>query len=44
MKRVAVVLAVLIALGSASAAGAHVLLVGTYKGIRGGYQLNPGRG
>jgi len=38
MKRVAVVLVALIALGSAGAAGARVLLVGTYKGIRGGYE------
>ena len=38
MKRVAVVLVALVALGSASAGGARVLLVGTYKGIRGQYE------
>jgi hypothetical protein len=38
MKRVAVVLVALAALGSAAAAGARVLLVGTYKGIRGQYE------
>jgi hypothetical protein len=37
MKRVAVILVALAALGSASAAGARVLLVGTYKGIHGQY-------
>src|SRR5207248_418192 len=31
-------LVVLAALGSATAAGAHVLLVGTYKGTRGQYE------
>ena len=38
MKRTAVVLVALAALGSASAAGARVLLVGTYKGIPGQYR------
>src|SRR5947208_12513299 len=39
MKRVTVpILAVLAVLGCATAAGAHVLLVGSYKGIRGQYQ------
>ena len=38
MKRIAVVLVALAAVGSASAAGARVLLVGTYKGIRGEYE------
>src|SRR5271167_1347964 len=38
MKRIAVVLVALAALGSASLAGARVLLVGTYKGIRGQYE------
>jgi hypothetical protein len=38
MKRIAVVLVALAALGSASAVGARVLLVGTYKGIRGPYR------
>ena len=37
MKRIAVVLVALAALGAASAAGARVLLVGTYRGIRGQY-------
>jgi hypothetical protein len=38
MKRAAVVLVALTALGSASAAGARVLLVGAYKGIPGRYE------
>ena len=37
MKRIAVVLVALAVLGAASAAGARVLLVGTYRGIRGQY-------
>ena len=37
MKRIAAVLVALAALGSASAASARVLLVGSYKGIRGHY-------
>ena len=38
MKRIVVVLVALAALGSSSVAGAGVLLVGTYKGIRGQYE------
>ncbi len=38
MRRIAVLLVALAALGSASAAGARVLLVGTYKGVRGQYE------
>src|ERR1700750_1184473 len=38
MKRVAVVLTALAVLGSAEAAGARVLRVGTYKGIHGQYE------
>jgi hypothetical protein len=38
MKRIAVVIVAIAALGSASAAGARVLRVGTYKGIHGQYK------
>ncbi len=38
MKRAAAMIVSLVALGSAGTASARVLLVGTYKGIRGQYE------